>query len=159
MAVIVPPDGTRGVRFPRFVVHLLSRFTPGMFRRRTNKTGGGIPTLLLETRGARSGKTRYAILGFLEDGPDAWLVVASLAGAARQPDWLHNLAGDPHATIEFHGGRREDIEAETLAGAELDAAWKRLAEEAPEYPKYLEKTDREIPILRLRSREPEPRTA
>jgi hypothetical protein len=42
-----------------------------------------------------------------------------------------------------------DIEARSLEGAELDAAWKRLELEAPEYPKYLTKTDREIPILRL----------
>jgi deazaflavin-dependent oxidoreductase (nitroreductase family) len=152
MSVTVPPKGTRGVPFPRFVVHLLSGFTPWMFRRRQNKTGGGIQTLLLETRGAKSGKPRYAILGFLEDGPDAWLVVASLAGAARQPDWLHNLARRPQATIEFYGGQRVDVEAATLSGAEKDAAWARLAEEAPEYPKYLEKTDREIPIVRLRRR-------
>ena len=42
--------------------------------------------------------------------------------------------------------------AETLAGAELEAAWKRLADEAPEYPKFHEKTDREIPVLRLHRR-------
>ena|SRR5215210_7634467 len=149
MSVTVPPRGTRGVTFPRLITRLFSRFTPGMFRRRPHKTQGGIQTLLLETRGARTGKVRHAILGFLEDGPDAWLVVASLAGAARQPAWLHNLAGDPNATVEFSGGRRVDVTAETLTGAELDAAWKRLEAEAPEYPKYLAKTDREIPIVRL----------
>ena len=152
MSVIVPPKGTRGVPFPRFVVRLLSRFTPGMFRRRPTKTGGGMPTLMLETRGARTEKARHAILGYLEDGPDAWLVIASLAGASRNPNWLHNLARDPRATIEFYGGRRVDVDATTLAGAELDAAWKRLADEAPEYVKYLDKTDRRIPILRLRRR-------
>ena len=152
MSVTVPPKGTRGTPFPRFVVHLLSRFTPGLFRRRPNKTSGGIPTLLLETRGAKSGKVRYAILGYLEDGPDAWLVVASLAGAKRQPDWLHNLAKHPHATVELYGGSRVAVDAESLAGEDLEAAWARLAVEAPEYPKYLEKTDREIPIVRLRRR-------
>ena len=48
MSVTVAPKGTRGVPFPRFVGRLFSRFTPGMFRRRPNKTGGGIQTLLLE---------------------------------------------------------------------------------------------------------------
>ncbi len=152
MSVTVPPKGTRGVPFPRFVVHLLSRFTPGLFRRRQNKTSGGVATLLLETRGARSGRVRYAILGYLEDGPDAWLVVASLAGAKRQPDWLHNLAKNPQATAEFYGGGRVDVDAESLAGEDLAAAWARLAVEAPEYPKYMDKTDREIPVLRLRRR-------
>lgn len=122
---------------------------PGLFRRRPQKTSGGIPTLLLETRGARSGKPRHAILGFLEDGPSAWLVVASAVGASRHPSWLHNLAREPHATIEFFGGRRVDVEAETLAGADLDAAWRRLETEAPEYPRYLSKTDRQIPVIRL----------
>lgn len=157
MSVTVPPKGTRGVPFPRFVVRLLSRFVPGMFRRRPRKTSGGIPTLLLETRGAKTGKTRHAMLGFLEDGPDAWLIVASLAGASRQPGWLHNLASQPQATIEFYGGRRVEVDARTLAGDELDAAWKRLAVEAPEYPKYHDKTDREIPVLRLQRRMGAPR--
>jgi deazaflavin-dependent oxidoreductase (nitroreductase family) len=123
-----------------------------MFRRRPAKTGGGIKTLLLETRGAKSGKTRYAILGYLEDGPMAWLVVASVAGASRHPGWLYNLAEDPRATIEFFGGKRVEVEAETLTCADLEAAWKRLEAEAPEYPKYRSKTDKEIPIVRLTER-------
>jgi deazaflavin-dependent oxidoreductase (nitroreductase family) len=122
-----------------------------MFRRRPNKTGGGIETFLLETRGAKSGKARTAILGYLEEGPSAWLTVASLGGASRQPGWLYNLAKDPHGTIEFYGGRRVEVEAETLEGAELAAAWKRFEVEAPEYPRYLTKTDREIPIVRLQA--------
>jgi deazaflavin-dependent oxidoreductase (nitroreductase family) len=152
MSVRVPPKGTRGVPFPRFITRLASRFTQGMFRRRPTRTAGGIQTLMLETRGAKSGQTRHAILGYLEDGPDAWLVVASVAGASRHPGWLYNLAKQPQATIEFYGGRRVEVEAQTLNGDDRDAAWKRLATEAPEYVKYLEKTDREIPIVRLRQR-------
>ena len=152
MSVTVPPKGTRGVPFPRFLVRLGSRFAPRMFRRRPNKTGGGIQTLLLETKGAKSGKTRNAILGYLEEGPDTWLVIASLGGAVRQPGWMYNLAKEPHATIEFYGGRRIDIEARTLSGEDREAAWTRIASEAPEYAKYLEKTDREIPVVRLTAR-------
>ena len=152
MSVTVPPKGTRGVPFPRFLVRLGSRFAPGMFRRRPNKTGGGIQTLLLETKGAKSGKTRSAILGYLEEGASAWLVIASLGGAARQPGWMYNLAKEPHATVEFYGGRRIDVEARTLSGADREAAWTRISSEAPEYAKYLEKTDREIPVVRLTAR-------
>jgi deazaflavin-dependent oxidoreductase (nitroreductase family) len=152
MSVTVPPKGTRGVPFPRFLVRLGSRFAPGMFRRRPNKTGGGIQTLLLETRGAKSGKTRNAILGYLEDGADAWLVIASLGGAARQPGWMYNLAKEPQATVEFYGGRRIEVEARTLSGDDREAAWARIEKEAPEYAKYLKKTDREIPVVRLTAR-------
>jgi hypothetical protein len=44
------------------------------------------------------------------------------------------------------------VRAETLEGTDLAAAWERLEREAPEYPKYRTKTDREIAIVRLRSR-------
>jgi deazaflavin-dependent oxidoreductase (nitroreductase family) len=152
MPVTVPPKGTRGVPFPRFIPRWTGRLTLGMFRRRPRKTSGGLPTLLLETIGTKTGKTRHAILGYLEDGPSAWLVVASVVGASRQPGWLYNLAKRPQATIEFFGGRRVDVEAETLAGADLEAAWKRLEVDAPEFPKYRSKTDREIPIVRLTER-------
>jgi deazaflavin-dependent oxidoreductase (nitroreductase family) len=123
-----------------------------MFRRKPQRTAGGIPTLLLETRGAKSGKPRYAILGYLEEGPSAWLIVASAVGSAHHPAWLYNLAEEPMATIEFFGGRRVAVEAETLEGPDLEAAWKRLETEAPEYPKYHAKTDREIPVIRLTER-------
>jgi deazaflavin-dependent oxidoreductase (nitroreductase family) len=132
------------------MTRLFGRIVPGMFRRRQRRTAGGIITLLLETRGAKSGKPRHAMLGFLEDGPDAWLVVASAAGGPRHPSWVYNLAAEPRATIEFFGGDRVAVEAETLEGADLDAAWKRLEAEAPEYPAYLAKTDRQIPVIRLR---------
>jgi deazaflavin-dependent oxidoreductase (nitroreductase family) len=151
MSVTVPPKGSRGVPFPRFVTRLFSRFVPGMFRRRPNKTQGGIPTLLLETRGAKTGKPRHAMLGYLEEGTDAWLVVASAIGAKANPSWIHNLAKQPHATIEFYGGHRVEVDAESLTGPELDAAWRRLEAEAPEYPRYLSKTDRKIAVIRLRA--------
>ena len=152
MSVKVPPKGTRGVRFPRFLVRLGSRFTPGMFRRRPSRTSGGIRTLMLETRGARTGEMRNAILGYLEDGPDGWLIVGSLLGASRQPGWMYNLAKDPRGTVEFYGGERVEVAARTLHDAEREAAWRRVAVEAPEYTKYLEKTDREIPVVRLQRR-------
>ena len=152
MPVVVPPKGTKGTLFPRFLVRLGSRFVPRMFRRGRMRTGGGIPTLMLETVGAKTGQPRQAILGFFEDGPSAWLVIASLAGASRHPAWLHNLAKQPDAMVEFFGGERVPVHAETLTGPDLDAAWRRMADEAPEYVKYLSKTDREIPKLRLRQR-------
>ena len=152
MTVKVPPGGTRGLRLPR----LVARFGNGMmlrsFRKGGARTQGGVATLMLETTGAKTGQARQSILGFLPDGDDAWLVIASLAGTARNPAWLHNLAAQPEATIQIEGGRRIGVRAETLEGPDLDAAWQRLEREAPEYPKYKTKTDREVAIVRLRAR-------
>jgi deazaflavin-dependent oxidoreductase (nitroreductase family) len=152
MSVKVPRRGNRGLRMPRFLTRLGNRMMLRQFRRGGARTQGGIETLMLETVGAKSGEPRQAVLGFLAEGTDAWLVIASLAGAARNPDWLHNLAARPDATIELETGERIDVRAETLDGADLAAAWQRLQREAPEFPKYRAKTDREIPIVRLRRR-------
>jgi deazaflavin-dependent oxidoreductase (nitroreductase family) len=155
MSVTVPPAGSRGSRFPKlpgWLARFFSRLQLRSFRRnKGGRTQGGVPTLILETTGAKSGETRYAMLGFLDEAPDSWLVVASLAGSARNPSWLHNLARKPEATIELADGRRTRVSATTLVGAELDAAWQKVAVEAPEYAKYLSVTDRQMPIVRLRA--------
>jgi deazaflavin-dependent oxidoreductase (nitroreductase family) len=75
------------------------------------------------------------MLGYLEEGPGSWLVIASLAGAPRNPGWLHNLAKHPEATVEFGDGRRVPVLAETLHGPDLEEAWRRIATDAPEYAK------------------------
>ena len=159
MSVTVPPAGTRGSRFPRFpgfMARFFSRMQQRSFRRNHGgRTQSGLQTLLLETIGARTGAKRVAMLGYLDDGPDAWLVIASLAGSARNPAWLHNLAKNPRATVELPDGRRP-VEATTLAGAELEAAWRKVDEHAPEYSKYPSVTDRQMSIVRLRSVEAPP---
>ena len=122
----------------------------GRFRRRGGYSQGGVHALVLETTGARTGEPRTAMLGYIEESQDSWLVIASLAGAARNPAWLHNLASHPEATIEFGDGRRIPVRAETLDGADLDSAWQRIAVDAPDYVKYRTKTDRQISVIRLR---------
>jgi deazaflavin-dependent oxidoreductase (nitroreductase family) len=156
MTVKVPPKGTRGTFFPRFLAAFGNRMSVGQFRRRGHaQTAGGVPAFLLETTGATSGQPRQAVLGYIEDGADAWLVIASAIGAARHPAWLHNLAKQPDAVVQFGDGRRVDVRAETLEGDDLARAWERIAIEAPEYLKYRTKTDREMPVVRLRRRTPE----
>jgi deazaflavin-dependent oxidoreductase (nitroreductase family) len=144
------------VPWPHLPTWLVTFVTGLQLRRFRSKGGGstqgGVRSLILETVGRRSGETRYAMLGYLEESPASWLVIASLGGAARHPAWLYNLAGQPEATVEFGDGRRVDVRAETLDGPELEAAWRTIATDAPEYVKYRSKTDREIPVLRLRQR-------
>jgi deazaflavin-dependent oxidoreductase (nitroreductase family) len=157
MSVKVPPKGTRGAFFPRFLAGFGNRMGVGQFRRKGHaRTAGGVPAFLLETVGATSGQPREALLGYIEDGVDAWLVIASAIGASRHPAWLHNLAKQPDAVIDFGDGRRVDVRAETLEGDDLERAWERIAVEAPEYVKYRTKTDRAMPVVRLRRREPDP---
>jgi deazaflavin-dependent oxidoreductase (nitroreductase family) len=111
-----------------------------------------MPTLLLEAVGAKSGESRPVVLGYLTDGDQGWFIIASLAGAARQPGWLYNLAAHPEAAIEFPDGRRFEVVASSASGADAAAAWERIERDAPGYAAYRTKTDREIAIVRLRRR-------
>ena len=66
------------------------------------RTGGrlkvalGQPILLLHTRGARSGEPRTTPLLYTPLD-DAFIVVASKAGAAHHPAWYYNIRAHPDA--------------------------------------------------------------
>ena len=152
MTVKVPGKGTKGTPFPRFMAKLSTGFVIRRVRGGGMKGAGGIPVLVLHTKGAKSGQERQVALGYFEEPPDAWLIIATAGGASWNPAWLHNLARDPDATIEFTGGRRVDVRAESLEGEDLTAVWARIAAEGPQYAAYRPKTDREITIVRLRER-------
>ena len=46
-------------------------------------------------------------------------------------------------------GRKVPVTAEQLHGAEREAAWQQIVTAAPRFAKYQQKTDRELPIIRL----------
>jgi deazaflavin-dependent oxidoreductase (nitroreductase family) len=111
----------------------------------------GRPLLRLGTVGARSGKQRRSVLGWFPDEgrDDAWIVVASNAGGARHPAWAYNLVNRPDSATVDAGEGEVPVSVEMLTGAERDRVWRRIADSAPGYGRYEEKTDREIPLFRL----------
>jgi deazaflavin-dependent oxidoreductase (nitroreductase family) len=115
-------------------------------------TGGGLHAFVLETTGAKSGLTRHAVLGYLDEGTDGWLIIASKGGAPTNPAWVANLAARPEATVIEADGTRVAVRAERLEGEDYDRAWERIGKEAPEYPVYRARTEREIPVIRLTRR-------
>jgi len=60
----------------------------------------GMPTLLLTTRGRRSGVRRRTALIYGEAG-DTYLVVASNGGLRRHPGWYLNLTEDPAVDVQI----------------------------------------------------------
>jgi len=48
------------------------------------------------------------------------------------------------------GKRTLHVQPEALTGGERAQAWQRIVARAPGYGAYQEKTDREIPVVRLR---------
>ena len=106
---------------------------------------GPVPTLLLTTKGRKSGETRYAVLQYFRPEGD-YVVIASKAGARRHPAWYLNLVDTPECEIQA-GAFRAKAKARTATGAERQRLWDAVCAEQPEYPKYQSRTDREIPVV------------
>lgn len=154
MSVQVPPSGTRGAFFPKLPGWLATRMNRMMASWVRRKGGGsmrGIPSVILESTGAKSGEVRQAVVGYIPNDTDGWFIVASAGGAAHHPQWIYNLAKTPEATLDFGDGRRVPVRAETPTGADLADAWATINKATPVYAGYLTKTDREIPVIRLRA--------
>jgi deazaflavin-dependent oxidoreductase (nitroreductase family) len=110
---------------------------------------GRLRLLLLTTRGARSSKLRTVPVAWFPDGEDAWLVVASFAGAASHPAWYVNMAHHPGDVWIEVDGRKLRVAPVSLHGEERAERWRRIVSEAPNIAEYERRTDREIPLVRL----------
>ena len=107
----------------------------------------GQDTLLLTTRGRRSGKLRRTALIYGQDG-DRYVVVGSNGGRADHPNWYLNLKHDPDVTVQvrdkvFKAG------AHAAEGKERERLWALMAKLFPTYEDYKRKTagKRVIPVV------------
>jgi deazaflavin-dependent oxidoreductase (nitroreductase family) len=108
----------------------------------------GVTTLLLTTTGRRTGTRHRTALIYDRDGDD-YLIVASKGGAPHDPAWYLNLTANPDVELQV-GAEVFAATAETLHGDERARAWKQMVALFPQYADYERKTDREIPVVRLR---------
>ena len=99
--------------------------------------------MLLTTTGAKSGKTRTTVVGYLPDG-DRYLVIASGNGAVSHPAWYRNLLAHPVATVEV-GAERFQARATTADPDERD----ELGAKVPYLESQQKLTKREIPVVIL----------
>lgn len=107
----------------------------------------GKPVILLTTIGAKSGKLRKTPLMRVEHNGE-YAIVASLGGAPKNPVWYYNVQANPRVELQ-DGTESHDYEAREVFGDERAAWWKRAVEAWPDYAKYQEKTDRQIPVFVL----------
>ena len=145
--------GTRGGRQPAgFAARLGNKVMAGRVRKGRAKFLG-FNALVLTTVGRKTGAERATPVGWFP-GPDgSWLIVASAGGAARNPAWYYNIAAHPDKVqIEVEGGRKVAVVAEQLHGAERAEAWELIVATAPRFGQYQQKTDRELPVIRLVAR-------
>lgn len=144
------PNGTTGARQPKAgpVMRWLNRFA----EKRIRKGGtafGGMNALVLITVGRKSGIERRTPVGWFPGEDGSWLIVASAAGAPKNPAWYHNVAADPDKIRIELAGKTHDVTAEQLHGEQRDRVWKQIETAAPRFADYQRKTDRQLPIIRL----------
>jgi deazaflavin-dependent oxidoreductase (nitroreductase family) len=124
----------------------------GVFRLSRGRIGGRVGknlVLLLTTRGRRSGRERTIPLLYFDDDGD-YVLIASNGGATQHPAWYLNLQAQPAATVQV-GSERVAVQAEDVVDPDERARlWEQATEGYASYDSYATKTDRTIPVVRLR---------
>lgn len=115
----------------------------------SSKLGGPgiLPTLLLTTRGRKSGEPRSLPLIYGTHG-DSYTIIASKGGAESHPLWYMNLEATPACELMV-GARAVSAIARVAEGAEREAIWEKMVALYPSYVDYQKATDRTIPVVVL----------
>jgi len=128
-------------------VRFLSQFHVAAYR----LSGGWGPlnrnTLILTTRGRKSGREISKPLLYFEDQGKIYLV-ASYGGNDSPPAWYLNLSKNPAVKAEV-GRSVRNCRARTLTEREAKPIWPGLLAIYPAYAEYQKKTTRQIPIVEL----------
>jgi deazaflavin-dependent oxidoreductase (nitroreductase family) len=139
----------------------LSAYAPGLVRRVAALHGllyglsdgrwlsrwSGLPVMILETVGRRSGRRRRTPVCYLPDGNNL-IVVPANGGAKRVPAWWLNLstAGEGIAIVR---GRRDRVRPVLAQAAERERLWRRFAAAYPSLDGYRERARRELAVVVL----------
>jgi deazaflavin-dependent oxidoreductase (nitroreductase family) len=107
-----------------------------------------LPTLLLTTRGRKSGRPRTVPLLYARDG-DRFVVTASNWGQEHHPAWSGNLLACADATVSLPGRREIPVRAALVEGAERDRVWPLVIRVWPAYDTYVERSGRVIRMFVL----------
>ena len=107
----------------------------------------GMPTLLLTTRGRKSGKLYRTALAYGQDG-DRYLLVASNGGADEDPSWYRNLEANPEVDLQVKADKFK-ARARTASPEEKPPLWQIMLKVLPRYDQYQKKAKRDIPLVIL----------
>lgn len=140
-------------RLGRFLsIHVVWKLDPHLLRATGGRLGFDlvIPTALLETRGAKSGKLRRNAVIYFHDG-ERVTIVASKLGLPNHPAWFHNLRANPEVTLGGVSMRAMVVDDE----AERQRLWllaDRVFAPYAAYRREAAEANREIPIVQLSPR-------
>jgi deazaflavin-dependent oxidoreductase (nitroreductase family) len=157
----VDPRASRGPLYRAYVrflgtrlaawlsINVVWKVDPRLMRLTGGRLGLGLilPTALLETRGARTGRVRRNGVIYFHDG-ERVTIVASKLGAPEHPSWFHNACANPEVLLGGRPFRAEVVEEES----ERDRIWELADRVFSPYAAYRERAarvGRTIPILQL----------
>ena len=110
-----------------------------------------VPSLLLVTKGRKSGKKHLFPLFYGETGK-GYFIVASKGGAPDHPGWYKNIEANPEVELQV-GTKTVKAHARDAHGAERAKLWQKALEFWPPYADYQKKVPgREIPVVVLETK-------
>jgi deazaflavin-dependent nitroreductase family protein len=109
-----------------------------------NKWPGGFPIMVVETKGARTNKIRNIPLIYVhQEGMP--ILVASLGGRPKNPNWYNNVKAHPavkNTTMAGHG----NYIAEEVSKEKKDQWWPSMRPSYPDDETNQSNTSREKPV-------------
>jgi deazaflavin-dependent oxidoreductase (nitroreductase family) len=153
-ALVAPLSRTRLFRRigPR-ALPPLERFLERITGGRVQVSGLLVPSLVLNSLGAKSGAVRKTVLMYTPDGHGRAIVAGTSFARERHPSWTYNLQANPDAAITVRG-RRLAVHASLTAEAERDAAWRRIERQWPGYRGYERDSGRTVRLFLLQPTRP-----
>jgi deazaflavin-dependent oxidoreductase (nitroreductase family) len=125
------------------------RIDPPLLRLTRGRLGTGLllPTALLQTRGARTGRLRSNAVIYFHDG-ERVTIVASKAGLPGNPSWLYNARANPDVMLGGQRFRAQEVDDD----ASRDRLWGLADGVFPAFATYrraASRAGRSIPIVQL----------
>ena len=133
---------------PRWLLKLFTKINVVVYKlsagRLMNQLSG-MPILLVEMTGVKSGRTRTIPLMYVPNG-EGFALVASQGGAPRHPVWYHNLVAKPNIRITY-AGQTKEMTVREVFDEEKTEIWKTCCQYYQPYQAYQDRTERRIPVF------------
>jgi deazaflavin-dependent oxidoreductase (nitroreductase family) len=108
-----------------------------------------VPSLVLHSTGAKSGRPRESALMYTPDGHGRAIVAGTSFAREHHPAWTYNLLAHPEADIVVRG-RRLHVRAALIGADARDEAWRRIEGQWPGYRGYERDSGRTVRLFLLR---------
>ena len=109
---------------------------------------GMLTTLLLTTKGRKSGRDHILPLIYQPTPAGSYCVIASKGGAPAHPAWYLNLEAEPRLGVQVAAEKFEAV-ARVAHDEEREQLWQMMVDYYAPYANYQTATDREIPVVVL----------